>query len=65
MLSKAAWSTIFWVFGMIGPGIEPWSPGPLANSLFSLGQWPNISMICKQFVRDIFKQAKDHFIVHN
>ena len=26
-------STIFWVFGMIQPGIEPQSPGPLANTL--------------------------------
>ena len=23
----------FLVFGMIRPGIEPWSPGPLANTL--------------------------------
>ena len=33
MLSKEASSTIFWVFGMTRPGIEPWSPGPLANTL--------------------------------
>ena len=33
MLSKAASSTIFWVFGMTRHGIEPWSPGPLANTL--------------------------------
>ena len=26
-------SGIFWVFGMSRPGIEPWSPWPLANSL--------------------------------
>ena len=26
-------STIFWVFGIIRPGIEPQSPGPLANTL--------------------------------
>ena len=24
---------IFWVFGMTRPGIEPRSPGPLANTL--------------------------------
>ena len=23
----------FWVFGMTQPGIEPWSPEPLANTL--------------------------------
>ena len=33
MLSKAASRTIFWVFGMIRPGIEPQSPGPLVNTL--------------------------------
>ena len=30
--------TIFWVFGMTQPGIEPQSPGPLANTL-PLGKW--------------------------
>ena len=30
VLSKEASSTIFWIFGMTGPGIEPRSPGPLA-----------------------------------
>ena len=33
MLSKDASSTIFWVFGMTRPGIEPRSPGPMANTL--------------------------------
>ena len=33
MLSKEASSTIFWVFRMTRPGIEPRSPGPLANTL--------------------------------
>ena len=33
MLSKEASSTIFWVFGITRPGIEPRSPGPLANTL--------------------------------
>ena len=33
MLSKATSSTIFWVFGMTWPRIEPRSPGPLANTL--------------------------------
>ena len=33
MLSKEASSTIFKVFGMTRPGIEPRSPGPLANTL--------------------------------
>ena len=30
---NAASSTIFWIFGMTQPGIEPWSPRPLANTL--------------------------------
>ena len=33
MLSKEVSSTIFKVFGLTGPGIEPRSPGPLANTL--------------------------------
>ena len=33
MLSKAVSSTIFYVFGMTRPGIDPRSPGPLANTL--------------------------------
>ena len=33
MLSKDVSSTIFKVFGMTQPGIEPRSPGPLANTL--------------------------------
>ena len=33
MLSKEASSTIFWVFGMTRSGIEPRSPGLLANTL--------------------------------
>ena len=32
LLSKEASSSIFWVFSMSWPGIEPWSPGPLVNS---------------------------------
>ena len=32
-LSKAASSTIFWVFGMTRPGIERQSPGPLTSTL--------------------------------
>ena len=33
VLSKVASSTIFWVFGMTWPGIEPQSSGPLADTL--------------------------------
>ena len=34
VLSKEASRTIFWVFDMIRPGIEPRSPEPLANTLY-------------------------------
>ena len=47
MLSKEASSTIFWVFGMTRPGIEPRSPGPLANTLGS-----QINMQCS-LIREI------------
>ena len=35
VLSKEVSSTIFEVFGMTRPGIEPRSPGPLANTLLT------------------------------
>ena len=44
MLSKEVLSTIFKVFGMTRPGIEPRSPGPLANTLPT---WPICYNICK------------------
>ena len=37
MLSKVISSSIFKVFGMTRPGIEPRSPGPLANTLTAEG----------------------------
>ena len=33
MQSKPVSGTIFWVFGITKPEIEPWSPGPLVNTL--------------------------------
>ena len=36
VLSKEASSTIFWVFGMTQPGIEPRSPGALVNALTTM-----------------------------
>ena len=33
MQSNVASSTIFWVFGMTRPGVEPWSPGLFVNTL--------------------------------
>ena len=35
----------FWVFGMTQPGIEPRSPGPLANTLtiISMGRLNNLT----------------------
>ena len=37
VLSKEVSSTIFKVFGMTWPRIEPWCPGPLANTLPTIG----------------------------
>ena len=41
MLSKKASSTIFKVFGMTRPRIEPRSPRPLANTLTITGLFPH------------------------
>ena len=44
LLSMAASSTIFWVFGMTWLGIEPRSPGPLENTLTTMPiDWPHKS----------------------
>ena len=40
-VKQGASSTIFWVFGMTRPGIEPLSPGPSANMLYILAKEPN------------------------
>ena len=45
-VKQAASSTIFWVFGMSQFGIEPWSPGPLANmELFNSVQENELRLI--------------------
>ena len=41
VLSKEVSSTIFKVFGMTRPGIEPRSPGPLVNTLLTRQMCPN------------------------
>ena len=51
MLSKNASSTIFWVFGMTQPGIEPRSPGPLANTLTIMPMFYIILIICLRIVK--------------
>ena len=47
VLNKAASSTIFRVFSMTRPGIEPWSLGPLANTLTIM---PNSKVLLFQFI---------------
>ena len=47
MLSKDVSSTIFKVFGMMRPGIEPRSPGSLANTL------PARPMSCYQYTMSL------------
>ena len=71
MLSKAASSTNFWVFGMTLPRIENRSPVPVANTLLILGilgadtiYWLSILLmgksinICRLFVDGRYLQAK-------
>ena len=41
MLNKEVSSTIFKVFSMTQPGIEPWSPGPLPNRVELFGKGNN------------------------
>ena len=49
MLSKAASSTIFWVFGMTWPGIEPQSAGPLAKTeLFDIELFWHLNCVLMQ-----------------
>ena len=50
MLSKAASSTVFWVFGMTRPGIEPRSPGPLVNTLLIRPMAPFYHTMWKTYV---------------
>ena len=62
VLRKVELSTIFWVFGMTQPGIEPWSPEPLANTLlirpmvWFLAVFMNLSILL-----DVVKVKKDIF----
>ena len=57
MLSKAASNTIFWVFGMTWPGIEPSFPDHW-QTLYSLGQWPSITNM------NNLKKKHIHLYVH-
>ena len=66
VLSKATSSTIFCVFGMTRPGIEPWSPRPLANTLliglvsrvFANGPW-DLGSIPGHVIPKTLKMALD------
>ena len=63
MLSKEVSSTIFKVFGMTRPGIEPWSPGTLTNTpgpmTNPLGQW-----VRKLHKYDIGKKNPKLFVIY-
>ena len=71
MLSKVVSSTIFKVFGMTRPGIEPRSPGPLANTLTAgpmsrFFNGPQTCRISKALLRiAIFFLALNRFIKPN
>ena len=64
MLSKVASSTTFWVFGMTRPGIEPRSPGPLANTNMYVFNDFLINFEKPKINRDIFITA-ERFILEN
>ena len=51
MLSKEASSTIFWVFGMTWPGIEPRSPGSLANTLTIMPMSGGVEMPINKYTK--------------
>ena len=59
MLSKEASSTIFWVFGMTRPGIEPRSPGPLANTLLNWNFYLIINFIHKTYCNETIVRIWD------
>ena len=52
-------SIIFWVFGMTWPGIEPWSPGPLANTLLI---WPRLQQISIYPYIFVFSELMNSFL---
>ena len=70
MLSKEVSSTIFWVFGMIRPGIEPWASWQLANTLLAtpIDIWIvfcySINMEATSY-EDKNEQLTKHFLQNN
>ena len=58
VFSKEASSTIFWVFSMIQPGIEPRSPRLLVNTLTII---PMFVFIGDREVKNIYKWSKHRF----
>ena len=56
-------STIFWVFGMTRPGIEPSSLGPLANTITIMPKWVYLLFSSKECPRGVLVKAMDYGIV--
>ena len=70
MLSKQASSTIFWVFGMTRPRIEPRSSGPLENChiLHVHRGWVNTKSTCIYINIQsvfIFRKLHTHILVNS
>ena len=61
MLSKVVSSSIFKVFGMTRPGIEPRSPGPLANTL-TAGPMSHIYIYIYIYIYINFIKNNRHFM---
>ena len=58
MLSKAAPSTIFWLFGMTRPGIETRSTGPLANTILIRSAVHNFVFLTTDYLEKFRKLYK-------
>ena len=51
MLKVKQGSIIFWVYGTTQPGIEPWSPGSLVNTLLIRPITWLFKVICRKYVK--------------
>ena len=64
MLSKEVSSTIFNVFGMIWPGIEHRSPGPLVNTLLTRPMYHYLKNDYFEFLENIYVRELESFYLY-
>ena len=58
-------STVFWVIGMTRPGIEPWSPGSLANTLPTWQMGRYLGSISGRVIPKTLKMVLDSSLLNN